>query len=213
MLNEWLKDALDQKKVTQAELARHLSAALNRSIDRAAVNKMTNGQRKIAGDELMEISRFLGVPQPSGAPAVRTVRVAAFVQAGAWQPSWEWPYEEQYDVVVPADPALSQYRLWAAETRGTSMNRRYPEKTVVVFTRLEDTQEAPVPGRRYIVERRRVDGDCEYTVKTLYQDDKGMMWLLPESTDPLYQAPIPFDGNDGDTIEIIGRVRYSVSRE
>jgi phage repressor protein C with HTH and peptisase S24 domain len=64
MLSSWLQDALKTTGVSQADLARSLTLSLRRSIDRAAVNKMTKGTRNIAADEMIEIVRFLGVSPP-----------------------------------------------------------------------------------------------------------------------------------------------------
>lgn len=146
---------------------------------------------------------------------VRTVRVAAHVQAGQWAETWEWPDDDQYEVAVPDEPQLAAFKLFAAETRGPSMNRRYPERTVVVFTDVDETHESPVPGKRYVVQRLRADGQREHTVKLLHRDEDGKLWLVPESTDPLFQSPISLeDGtNDGDVVAIIGRVHFAVTRE
>lgn len=143
------------------------------------------------------------------------VKVASHVQAGDWAETWEWSDDEQYEVAVPADPLLNGFRLYGAETRGPSMNRRYSEGTVVVFTNVIETEESPVPGKRYVVQRTRSDGLMEHTVKLLHRDDDGKYWLIPESNDPLYQAPISIETGivDGDEVRIVGRVRYSVSRE
>jgi phage repressor protein C with HTH and peptisase S24 domain len=64
MLSEWLQKALTDAGVSQSDLARYLTLTLKRSIDRAAVNKMTKGTRNVAADEMLEISRFLNVPPP-----------------------------------------------------------------------------------------------------------------------------------------------------
>ena len=93
------------------------------------------------------------------------------------------------------------------------MNRRYPEGTVLIYTNLNDTNEDLIFGKRYIVERERADGLREATVKTLWRDENGKAWLLPESTDPRYQEPIPIEGGENDTVRIVGRVRYAVTRE
>lgn len=147
--------------------------------------------------------------------SLRTVTVAAHVQAGQFAEAWEWNEGDQYPVAVPADPSLEGFKLYAAETRGPSMNRRWPEGTVVVFTNVVETGEMPTKGRRYVVERRRLGGDAEHTVKLLVQDADGKYWLMPESDDPRFQAPISVDEGtgDGDVVTIIGRVRYAVSRE
>jgi transcriptional regulator with XRE-family HTH domain len=219
MLSDWLRDALKEAGVSQAELARLLTEKLGRPIDRAAVNKMVLGTRRIFADELVAITQLLKADapgsEPSTTPRLRTVRVAAHVQAGYWAENWEWSDDEQYDVAVPSDPVLDNFTLHAAETRGPSMNRRWPEKTVVVFTNVAETEESPIPGKRYVVERTRVDGKREHTVKLLHQDEKGLFWLVPESNDPLYQEPISVEegAKNGDEVRIVGRVRFSVARE
>lgn len=152
------------------------------------------------------------VPPNSG---LRKVVVAAHVQAGHWAETWEWSDDEHYPVYIPDIPELRGFRLHAAETRGPSMNKRYPERTVVVFTDVEETMETPIPGKRYIVERRRVSGESEHTVKLLHADANGELWLMPESDDPRFQTPISVkEGTgDGDVVAIIGRVHFSVVRE
>lgn len=149
----------------------------------------------------------------SGELEPRMVYVKGYVQAGEWAETWEWGDDEVYSVPVPDDPALRPFELHAAETRGPSMNKRYPEKTVLVFTDLIETGAHLELGRRYIVERERADGMREATVKTLWRDEAGKVWLLPESTDPRYQEPIPIDGGEDDTVRVVGRVVYAVSRE
>ena len=156
-----------------------------------------------------------GSLDPASAMNLRTVTVAAHVQAGQFAETWEWNEGDQYQVAVPVDPLLDGFKLYAAETRGPSMNKRWPEGTVVVFTNVEETGEMPTKGRRYVVERRQLGGEAEHTVKLLVQDADGKFWLMPESDDPRFQAPISVDEGtgDGDIVTIIGRVRYAVSRE
>lgn len=146
---------------------------------------------------------------------MRRVVVAAHIQAGAWSESWEWVEDDQYPVFIPDDSEFRGFRLFGAETRGPSMNRRYPERTVLVFTDIQETGETPIPGKRYIVERRRSSGESEHTVKLLHVDEEGKYWLLPESDDPRFQAPISVEdgASDDDTVVILGRVWYAVSKE
>src|SRR4051812_44732916 len=47
----WLKEALKFSGLSQSALAGHLTKKLGRSIDRAAVNKMTKNSRDIKADE------------------------------------------------------------------------------------------------------------------------------------------------------------------
>lgn len=149
----------------------------------------------------------------NGVTSARIVHVKGFVQAGHWAETWEWDEDDQYSVPVPFDESLSPYTLYGAETRGPSMDKRYPEGTVLIFTDAIETHEDVKIGSRYIVERERPDGMREATVKTLWRDEAGKLWLLPESNDPRFQEPIPVEGGTDDTIRIVGRVRYAVSRE
>lgn len=64
MLSEWLQLSLKGARISQTELARRLTLALGRSIDRAAVNKMTKNKRKIAADELLAIEGIIGMQAP-----------------------------------------------------------------------------------------------------------------------------------------------------
>lgn len=148
-------------------------------------------------------------------PGLRRVMVTAHMQAGEWAESWEWEDSQKYPILIPDLPEYRSIRLYAAETRGPSMNKRYPERTVIVFNDVQETGEEPMPGKRYVVERRRVSGECEHTVKTLFLDNDGKHWLLPESDDPRYQSPISVDEGTGDddTVIILGRVVFSVTRE
>lgn len=148
-------------------------------------------------------------------PNLRRVEVKAFVQAGHFAESWEWDEEERYAVYVPDLPEYRSLELHAAETRGPSMNRRYLERTVVVFISLIEAQEEPIIGKRYIVERRHPSGEVEHTVKLLHAGSDGKLWLMPESDDPRFQVPISVedDASDDASVIIIGRVVFAVTRE
>jgi hypothetical protein len=153
--------------------------------------------------------------ETSSPPGLRRVQVAAHIQAGLWAESWEWNEDSQYSVYIPDDPEFQGFRLFAAEARGPSMNKRYPERTVLVFNDVQETHEQPIPGKRYIVERRKPGGEAEHTVKLLHMDEDGKHWLLPESDDPRFQSAISIEDGTGDedVVIIIGRVCYAVSKE
>lgn len=199
--------------LSQGELAK-LSG-----VSQQLISQIEQG-KNLSTKHLPKLANALGVgigeidPDYTGAPStVRMVKVVGFVQAGIFEEAWEWQDEDQYDVPIPARPALHGVPLLAVETRGTSMNRKYPEGTVLIFTNAVHTFEQIKPGKRYIVEREKADGTREATVKLLWLDNVGKPWLLPESDDPLFQEPIALEGGTDDTIRILGQVRYSVSRE
>jgi transcriptional regulator with XRE-family HTH domain len=205
-----IKEVLASKKMTQAELAERLG------MHPVNLNRLINGVIDVNMGRIEEIAKILDVPPEQlivGPSAVRNVTVRGFVQAGHWAETWEWHDEDRYSVPVPVDDSLQPFTLYGAEARGPSMNRRYPDGTVLVFTDMIETGEQVQLGKRYVVERERADGLREATVKKLWRDDAGRIWLVPESDDPRFQESIPIEGGEDDTIRIVGRVRYAVSRE
>lgn len=200
--------------MTQAQVADRLGIHLTN------YNALENSKRQLTLERMRDLASIFGVkpseiiePPPAPQSPMRAVAVKAYVQAGYWTESSEWPRDRWYDVAIPDDPALRGLRLHAAETRGPSMDLRYPEGTVLIFTDIEETGESPVPGHRYVVEREAADGTRETTVKRLDRAGDGRLWLVPESSDPGFSTPIPLEGEDGDTIRIRGRVVWSCQRE
>jgi hypothetical protein len=221
---EWVLKALKHSGMSQAELTRVLARDHGWADNRSILNKILTGERTLKAEEMFDISKATGYPIPDGGaqglvkepePGLRRVVVAAHVQAGDWAETWEWDEQEQYSVYVPDVPALKQFRLYGAEARGLSMNKRYPEGTVLVFNDVQETMESPVPGKRYIVERRRSSGEREHTVKLLVSDAAGKLWLMPESDQPEFQSAISVENGtgDGDMVIILGRVEFAVLRE
>lgn len=205
-----LKELRKSRGLTQQSVADALGLHITN------YNRLENGKTKLDQERIVALARILKcdpLELVSNTPGVRIVKVRQHVQAGSWSESSLWPEDDWYDVAVPDDPTWRPIELHAAETRGPSMNRRYPEGSALIFASMYDTEESLQPGRRYIVEHERPDGLYESTVKTLWKDDAGEFWLLPESDDPRFQAPLPLHGVDGSTIRIVGRVLYSVQRE
>lgn len=181
------------------------------------ISRIENARTRILGKRERALAEIFGIAPDDlyirdPMSGLRTVRVQQHVQAGAYAESNIWPDDEGYDVVVPVDENFGNLKLYGTEVRGPSMNKVYPEGTVLVYSSFYETKEAIQVGKRYIVERERDDGLREATVKTLQQDADGEYWLVPESSDPRWTA-IPIKGANGDTVRIVGRVQYSVRRE
>lgn len=149
---------------------------------------------------------------PPPAAGLRRVRVKGALQAGEWAEQHEWPDDEQYDVMVPDDPALRGVPLYAGEIRGNSMNLRYPSGAIIIMSPLRQHPGEITEGRRYHVRLTHADGNTEETIKTLVRRDD-RYWLKPESDDPEFQQWIALDGIPGATVELIGRVRGVYHRE
>lgn len=205
-----LKELRESRGMTQQQVADALGIHLTN------YNKLENEITEMKVSRLDDLAKILHcdpVDLISNAGRIRVVHVCQHVEAGYWAESNQWPESDWYEVAVPDDPEWRGLTLYGAETRGPSMNRRYPEGTALVYTDVIETGESPQPGKRYIVEIERPDGLREATVKTLWRDETGAYWLLPDSSDPRYQTPIQLGGAEGEVIRIVGRVRYSVQRE
>lgn len=92
------------------------------------------------------------------------------------------------------------------------MDRIYQPGSALICASVWDLgEELPKPGRHYIVRRTRADGLVETTVKEAIQDEAGVWWLWPRSTDPKHQSPIALAGREGEKIEIVARVLQAVT--
>lgn len=181
-----------------------------------SISNIERGQTSLTARNIEKVAEVFGCEPAdivSADDGTRRVPVVGYVQAGVFAESHEFEEGDSYDVFIENEPRLRQFRLEGREVRGPSMNRRYPEKTVVIITDMVETGAAIVEGKRYVVERERADGMREATVKKLWRDSTGKFWLLPESDDPRYQEPIPLEGGENDTVRIVGMVRYAVTRE
>lgn len=226
MLETWLKTALRTSRISQAELARQLTQKLGRSIDRAAVNKMLKGPgpngRAISADEALAIAEITGyvLPAPGAdgqtAPvedASVSVMIKGLVQAGNWVEHPELPQDDWAEIRITPVAEYPGIALHACRVRGPSMNRIYPDGTILVWVDIIDTMETPVSGKRYIVRRVRNDGaEYETTVKTYIENASGK-WLIAESDDPEYQGAIRLSEGANDQVVILGRVVRSIREE
>ena len=81
------------------------------------------------------------------------------------------------------------------------MNEVYPPGTILECVSFLGGVEI-ASGRRVIVERVRVSGEREVTVKELYRDSDGIEWLVPRSTNPAFQAPVRADQQEADIVQV-----------
>lgn len=147
-------------------------------------------------------------------PLGPTLYVRGPVQAGAWHQVWELPESEWQSFTGRADVTAPLRDRFGVEVRGESMNDLYPPGTILECVSFLGGAEI-ASGRRVIVERVRVDGDREVTVKELYRDSEGVEWLVPRSSNPAFQTPIRADQQEPDIAEVrvIGTVVGSYRHE
>lgn len=126
---------------------------------------------------------------------IETVYVKGYVQAGTWQEALEWPVSDWKPVYIPHDNRYPENHPFALEVRGSSMDKVYPDGSVIIAVTLDDLGRMPRSGERVVVLKRAGDGTgyMEATVKKYQIDNVGRHILWPESHDPTHQAPIILD--------------------
>jgi SOS-response transcriptional repressor LexA len=125
-------------------------------------------------------------------PELRGIEVVGHVLAGEWQTALKWPRNARYRVDLPMRAELAG-KAFALEIRGHGMDREYPAGTVAVCVRYSDLGREPRPKENVVCYHHDRDGRVEATIKKLEVDAQGRRWLVPQSTDPGLQKPIPLD--------------------
>lgn len=169
-------------KLTQADVAERLG------VGQPTYQRWETGKREPDLSQLVKLALALDV-EPSAlidqniaAPLGPRLHVKGEVAAGLWRPAFEWPEEEWLSFTGRADVTADAEHRFGLRVVGDSMDRVYPEGTIVECVSLFGNAEA-IPGKRVVVVRTNDKGDVEATVKTLVEND-GELWLVPESHNP-----------------------------
>lgn len=72
------------------------------------------------------------------------------------------------------------------------MDLLYPPGTIVECVRYWGEHEID-NGRRVVVQRTGDDEMVETTIKEYFEDKDGVVWLVPRSSNPAFQAPFRCD--------------------
>lgn len=140
---------------------------------------------------------------------LKTVYIRGQVQAGQWTQAIEWPKEEWIPVTIPEDPKYKNFPMCALAVKGDSMNRLYPDGSIVVAVNFCDLGRNPENGECVVTIRRDPLTDCfEATLKIVQIHEDGSVLLWPKSNNPDFTRPLKlpklshkYQGNDfdGDT--------------
>ncbi|WP_408872913.1 LexA family protein [Gluconobacter roseus] len=128
------------------------------------------------------------------------IEVRGDVQAGVWREAIEWPAVDWYAITVPIDTAYQGFHRYGLKVCGQSMNKVFPEGSVVVVINFGDLGRLPKTGDFVVaVQRCSKTDQYEATVKAVQIRDDGTVILWPQSWDPAFQTPVvlpPQDGHD-----------------
>lgn len=119
------------------------------------------------------------------------VPLVGFVQAGYWTAAYELPLEEQEFYSPPPLNAPKGAKIFALRVRGESMNKIYPDGSILFIASYTDLGIIPTTGDKLVCLRRSsTTDDFEATAKQyeLGPDSQHVLW--PRSNDPDHQQPI-----------------------
>lgn len=184
--------------MTQAEFAEEVGVA------QGMISKWESGTDAPNLDNLISLSEATGedfllaqTGKPRGVQRsgiARPVAIVGAVQAGHWSEAVEWPHDDKYALLLPLPKAWKDIDFQGFLVRGSSMNRLYPEGSVVVAAPTIINQLDPFSGDKVVVQRQNESGLYEVTLKQLEITPDGIGWLWPRSTDPEHQTPLKFQG-------------------
>lgn len=129
------------------------------------------------------------------------IEVRGDVQAGVWRDAMEWPVADWYAITVPLDSAYAGLHRYGLLVKGDSMDRVFPDGSIVVVINFTDLGRMPQTGEIVVaVQRSKTSDDFEATVKAAQVLDTGEIILWPQSTNPDFAMPVrvPVWGNEHD---------------
>ena len=146
-------------------------------------------------------------------PESRLFPMVGEIQAGSWKEAIELEPDDRELVALPSALAVPPYVMKAFVVRGTSMDRIYPDGSIVFIATLHQNRITPVHGDIVMVQRQDNHGLYEATLKELVVDEDGRRWLWPRSHDPEHQSPLSIhDGRDPSTdVIILGIVAAAIT--
>lgn len=145
-----------------------------------------------------EVSKLCGNASPTAEPDVPKadyrrgnprIIVRGVVQAGVFVPAFE-DQDGFTEVTIPSLPGQETWEKYALRVRGDSMNKFYPEGSIVIVAPFFDVGRPPKPQDHVICLRRDVTDEYEATIKELQLGPDGQLILWPRSTNPDHQSPI-----------------------
>lgn len=140
-------------------------------------------------------------------PLGPALHVKGEVAAGVWREAWELDPDEWEVFTGRSDIKAPLSKRFGLRVVGESMNDVYPAGSILECVMFNGDR-AIESGRRVVVQRTRMDGTLETTVKELVRDPDGIEWLIPRSSNPSF---LPFradqpDAPDISRIEVIALV-------
>jgi transcriptional regulator with XRE-family HTH domain len=146
------------------------------------------------GNELVRAESALTPLDPGTAP--QHLPIIGEVAAGVFRDSVELDQGDWTYVFFPPDSRYPCVDRFCLRVRGPSMNKIYPEGSIVLCVGMIAADLQPEEGAVYVVDRV-IHGEYESTLKELRISD-GKKYLWPCSTDPAHQQPVEYNEENGE---------------
>ena len=143
---------------------------------------------------------FFGDAVPYRPDNLEHIPVVGAVQAGVFSEAFEWEVSRRYSIQIPINDGYPiGLRRYALEVKGESMNRVFPNGSLVSVIDFDGLGRSPETGDYVVVMRRDSHGPgFEATIKALQILGDGSVCLWPQSTSPNFQQPFIIPAPDCD---------------
>ena len=198
-MGERLKQAREKAGYTSAKLA-----AESMGVSVPTYIQHENGTRNYPADRAQRYARFFRTTpewllygRELGERVEPTalgpqIPIQGEVAAGVWRERMEYDESEWEHFTGAANIEAPLSHRFGLRVEGDSMDILYPPGTILECVRYWG--DAVIQnGKRVIVQRSREDDGIETTVKEYFEDKDGIVWLVPRSNNPAFQAPFRVD--------------------
>lgn len=217
--SERLKSARQEARYETAKLA---AEAMGISV--ATYIQHENGTRGIPADRAARYARFFRTTpewllygretsETSPAQLGPAIPIQGAVAAGVFKVSMEYPESDWETFTGAAHVDVPVNERFGLKVEGDSMDLLYPPGTILEC--IKYWGDYPIEnGKRVIVQRTRRDGEVETTVKEYTEDRNGIVWLVPRSSNPAFQAPFRVDQPEPGIVDVrvialvVASIRY-----
>lgn len=202
--------------MTQPEFAAAINADEDGDpVDQGTISKWENGRHEPTMKHMAKLAKLANVSlkefaelAPPGINERASISITGEIQAGSWREEATFPEDDWREVSLPIISEWSSFNVQARIVVGNSMNRIYPDGSLVYIVPIAELGRMPNNGEHVVVQRVSVDGTYEVTLKEYVLEDDGKVYLWPRSSDPEHQAPLQYrkSRRGVDRVEIVGIV-------
>lgn len=205
---ERLKEAREKAGYATAK-----DAALAMGVSPATYIQHENGTRNFPASRAQRYARFFRTTPEwllygrelgeriTPAQLGPAIPIQGAVAAGVWRERLEYDEAEWETFTGAPNVEAPLSHRFGLKVEGDSMDVLYPPGTVVECVRYWGDHAIP-NGKRVVVQRTADDDTVETTIKEYHEDKDGVVWLVPRSSNPAFQAPFRVDKPETGVVDV-----------